>query len=179
MPNEVNDTNVLMLGTAAEAGWSRPRVPIDEPAVLQRVHRWLTEFRQDPTRLLVIDFAEKTILVEYFRAGNMPTRDLYGRRIVQHKFDTGAIRDVDLTYWYNGSEAVADLPPEIADLVHDLGDRKLIAAAMNSGANIFNATDSDWTEPNVCRALELAGVRVVQLLSEAELRACSTRSELP
>jgi hypothetical protein len=170
MPSEVIDTNVLVVGTAAEEGWTRPRVPTSDVAVHQRVYRWLNDFRDDRSRLLVMDFQRKTILEEYQR--NLPRSEHYGRRIVQHKFDTGCIHPVDFDYWANGTEWVAELPTEVTELFHDLGDRKMVAAAFNAGATLVNATDGDWTEAAPVRGLELLGITLVQLLTAAERAAC-------
>lgn len=174
MPSEVVDTNVLVIATAAEQGWTRPRVPTEDIAVQQRVFQWLREFRLDVDRLLVMDLPERTILLEY--KSNLSS-DHFGRRVIQHKFDTGALCVVGLTYWNNGEELVADLPDQEADqYFHDLGDRKMVAAAFFADAPIVNATDGDWTEEAVVAGLELLGVKIVQILTEDERRACKERS---
>ncbi len=122
-----------------------------------------------------MDRTEQTILIEY--RNNLPDARLFGRRVVQHKFDTGALEPVGLTYWNNGAERVADLPDSAADpYIHDLGDRKMVAAAFAANAPIYNATDGDWTEPNVAIGLEMLGVTVHELLTEEERHACKERS---
>ncbi|MFZ4578143.1 MAG: hypothetical protein ACOYOB_07050 [Myxococcota bacterium] len=172
MGSEVVDTNVLMVATAMEQGWSRPRVPVDDLVVMQRVFRWVKAFREDPSRLLVMDAPRRTILEEYNKPKNLSQRDYYGRKVVQHKFDTGAIQFVDLQYWANGTEWVAVLPADVAALFHDLGDRKMVAAAFNADAPIINATDGDWTEAGPAQGLQTLGVVVTQLLTPLELAAC-------
>lgn len=172
MAAEVVDTNVLVVGSALEGGWGRPRVPTDDVKVLRKVAAWLAAFRADATRHLVMDFPLKTILDEYKK--NLVASD-YGRRVVQHKFDTGALRPVEVTYWENARELVAELPLEVKDLIHDIGDHKMVAAAFGANAPIFNATDSDWTDPKVVQALDLLCLRVVQLLTGEELAACKKR----
>lgn len=66
---------------------------------------------------------------------------------------------------------MAHLPSEVVDLVHDLGDRKIVAAAFNAAAPIVNAADSDWSDPRVQVALSQLGVTVIQLLTPSELLA--------
>ncbi len=173
MPAEVVDTNVLVLATAAEQGWTSPRVPTDDTAVLAKVFQWASAFRGDASRQLVMDFPRKTILLEY--KNNLPDFQCFGRRVVQHKFDTGALSIVDLDYWMNGNEAVAVLPTDTDRYFHDLGDRKMVAAASKAVAPIVNATDGDWTEPDVVAGLRALGVTVIELLDADERRACRER----
>ena len=120
----------------------------------------------------MMDFPKRTILKEY--KDNL-RHEHFGRRVVQHKFDTGRMKIVDLTYWSNGDELVADLPEHCVDNFHDLGDRKMVAAAAAANAPIVNATDSDWTEAAVISGLDKLGVSIKQLLTEAERRACKER----
>ena len=87
MGAEVIDTNVLFVATSAHGGARVPDVPTDDPAVLHRVVEWLVAFRADPDRRLVIDFPERTILLEY--QGKLRPEH-FGRQVVQHKIDTGA-----------------------------------------------------------------------------------------
>jgi len=171
MSPEVLDTNVLTIGSAPLADWVHPRIPLAEKILVQKVFQWLRTFREDPTRHLVMD-DEQTILAEYKSRGNMPEFMLYGRQVVQHKISTGATRWVTLAYWANGDERVARLPAEVETLLHDLGDRKMVAAAAAAKAPIVNACDSDWSHENERRALELMSVRVVQILTDEERADC-------
>jgi len=172
MSGEVIDTNVLVVATAAEQGWKQPRVPTNDQEVIQRVFEWVETFRKNKDRHLVMDFPKRTILKEY--KDNL-RHEHFGRRVVQHNFDTGRMKIVDLTYWSNGDELVADLPKHCVDNFHDLGDRKMVAAAAAANAPIVNATDSDWTETAVISGLDKLGVSIKQLLTEAERRACKER----
>lgn len=172
MPAEVIDTNVLCVASALESS-ATVQTPVKDPTVLRRVHEWVVAFRNDRNRRLVMDVPEQTIRTEYQR--NLPNES-YGRRVFIHKFTTGAVEYVPLTYWRNGSEFVANLPdPSYDRNFHDLGDRNLVASAHGSGAPIVNAADSDWTEPDVQAGLNALGVRVVQLLTDDERRALRTR----
>ena len=172
MNSEVVDTNVLTIGSAPMDGWVHPRIPLAERALIQKVFAWVRAFREDASRHLVMD-QEQTILKEYKSRGNMPDFGHYGQRVVQHKFSTGAVTWVDLEYWNNANERVARLPMEVEALVHDLGDRKRIAAAAQ--APIVNACDSDWSHPKEQRALERMGVEVVQISSDDEREHCLGR----
>lgn len=172
MGGEVVDTNVLRVSSVLES--PEPiETPVTDPVVLQRVYEWVKAFRNDRRRRLVMDIPGETIRREYTR--NLPERS-YGHRTLIDKFKTGAVEYVPLTYWNNGNERVAHLPdPSLDAYFHDLGDRKMVAAAHGAGAPIVNATDGDWTEPQVAAGLARLGVRVVQLLTEDERRAIRER----
>jgi hypothetical protein len=172
MPGEVIDTNVLVLASALEQGWSRPRVPTSDVRVFCTVHEWLRTFRSAEARSLVMDLPKRTIWVEYAR--NLAPDD-YGMKVVQSKWDAGLIEVVQLQFESNGEEAVAVLPAEAAAGIHDLGDRKMVAAAFFATAPIVNAADSDWEHPGVVAALEMMGVQVVQLLTPEQRKACKAR----
>lgn len=174
MSREVVDTNVLTIASAPMAGWGHPRIPLAELALVQKVFDWVRVFRDDVERQLVMDLGQ-TIHEEYKSRGNMPEFGHYGRQVVQHKFSTGATHWVELEYWNNGDERVARLRPEVEALVHDLGDRKMIAAAAAAGGPIVNACDSDWTNANEQRALQLMAVELVQVLTDDERSHCRGR----
>jgi hypothetical protein len=173
MPGEVVDTNVLVLASALEEGWSRPRVPTSDLLVFKRVFDWLSAFRVDGDRPLVMDLPQRTIWGEYAR--NVAPEH-YGMRVVQAKWDAGCLHIVTLQFESNGAELVALLPDEVAAGIHDLGDRKMVAAAFEASAPIVNAADSDWEHPHVSAALALLGVEVVQLLTREQRAACKPRS---
>ncbi len=172
MSAEVIDTNVLCVASALESP-ATMRTPVEDPDAIRRVYDWVRSFRNDRSRCLVMDVPEQTIRTEYQR--NL-ANESYGRRVFIHKFTTGAVEYVPLTYWRNGDELVADLPdPKYEANFHDLGDRKLVAVAHGSDAPIVNATDSDWTEPAVQAGLDSLGIRVVQLLTDEERQTLRTR----
>jgi hypothetical protein len=173
VPGEVVDTNVLRVASVRGAAGGI-ETPVTDPGVLRRVYEWVKIFREDRSRRLVMDTPEQTIRKEYAR--NLP-KESYGRRVMIDKFTTGSIEFVQLTYWSNGAERVAHLPdPRLDGNFHDLGDRKIVAAAHCAGAPIINATDGDWTELLVEAGLRELGIEVVQLLSEQERRALRKRS---
>lgn len=170
MSGEVIDTNVLRVASAQESG--RIETPVTDQAVLHRVYEWVKDFHKDRNRKLVMDL-HQTIREEYSR--KLP-KESYGRRVMIDKFTTNSVHYVQLTYWNNGAERVAHLPdPKLDGNFHDLGDRKIVAAAHQAGAPIVNATDGDWTEPLVEAGLRELGIEVIQLLSEQERRALKQR----
>jgi hypothetical protein len=171
MSREVVDTNVLTIASAPMAGWCYPRIPLAEVELVRKVFDWVRAFREDADRCLVMDVCQ-TILSEYKSPGNMPDFNHYGRQVVHHKFSTGAMCWVELEYWTNGDERVARLPENVEALVHDLGDRKMIAAASMAQAPIVNACDSDWSHDSEQRALEIMGVEVLQILTDDERVNC-------
>lgn len=171
MPSEVVDTNVLRV--ASVLGSAAIDTPVTDRAVLQRVYEWVKGFRDDRRRRLVMDAPEQTIRVEYTR--NLP-KESYGRRVMIDKFTTGSVDYVQMTYWSNGTERVAHLPDAALDAnFHDLGDRKMVTAAHGAGAPIVNATDGDWTEPDVQAGLQQLGIEVIQLLNEQERQVLRER----
>jgi hypothetical protein len=170
---EVIDTNVLRVASVQESA-KAIETPVTDPVILRRVYEWVKAFREDRGRRLVMDAPEQTIRKEYDR--NLP-KESYGRRVMLEKFSTNSIELAHLTYWSNGTERVAHLPDSrLDDNFHDLGDRKLVAAAHQAGAPIVNATDGDWTEPLVEAGLRELGIVVIQLLREPERRALRRRS---
>lgn len=170
MSAEVIDTNVLTIASAPQAGWVHPRIPLTRPELVLKVLDWVSAFRDDPERRLVLDLAG-TLLVEYH--DNMDDFMSYGRQVVQHKIQTSAVRWVDLAYQMNGDERVARLPEEVEALLHDLGDRKIVAAAFEASACLVNACDGDWTEPGPAAALALLGIPLVQILTDDERGDCA------
>ncbi|NOY26914.1 MAG: hypothetical protein GXP62_13670 [Oligoflexia bacterium] len=174
MSNEVIDTNVLTIASAPQQGWMHPRIPLREMGLVLKVLEWVEVFRAASDRCLVLDTGG-TILDEYSSRANMPGFLSYGRQVVQHKFQTNAVTFVSLSYWNNGVERVAVLPEEVEVLLHDLGDRKMVAAAFQAEAALVNACDSDWEHPNETRALALLGITLQQILTDEERACCRDR----
>lgn len=175
MPAEVIDSNVLTIATAIPEGWAHPAIPLRDVQLVWKVFDWVRAFRDDQSRQLVLDHPGETIMKEYRSPRNLPRSEYYGRQVIQHKIDTGAICHVQLNYWNNGDEQVAELPVEISELIHDLGDRSKVAAAFEAKAPIVNACDSDWSQANELQALDLMGVRLIQILTDDERRQCRGR----
>lgn len=169
---KVIDTNVLTVATGAMEGWSRPRIPVDDVRIIQKVYSWVKSFRES-SDVLVLD-CDWTIQKEY--RANMRSSQMYGRQVVQAKFDRQEVHYVQLEYWDNGNEKVAKLPEEVEALLHDLGDRKMVAVASKAGAVLVNATDSDWSNDAEQQALSQLGIDLEQVLTDAERDKCRERT---
>lgn len=138
----VVDTNVLI---AASAGDPTHPKDIDatpaEPELREMVWKWLSDFEQSASRM-VLDRAGH-IYAEY---GNKLGFNDYGIQVVMHKWSTAAVDDVDVEYDVQGYGV---LPPTLVPVVHDLEDRKMVAAALavhamfGEGCIAF-AGDTDW-----------------------------------
>lgn len=138
----VVDTNVLIAASAAD-----PMHPKDidatppEPELRKMVWKWLSAFERSESHL-VLDLAGH-IYDEYTR--KLGFND-YGIQVVIHKWSTAAVDDVDVEYDNNGYGV---LPAALATVVHDLADRKIVAAALaayqlfGEGCIAF-AGDTDW-----------------------------------
>lgn len=138
----VVDTNVLIAASAAD-----PTSPKDidatpaEPALRQQVWMWLDRFQQSDSRL-VMDNAMQ-IYDEYNK--KLGFND-FGIQVVMHKWSTSAVDSVPVTYDAHGHGV---LPPILAPTIHDLEDRKMVAAALASHAEfgegcVAFAGDTDW-----------------------------------
>lgn len=152
MADQLIDTNVLIIASAA----CEPKytdVSVDEDDI-ETVLSWLTEFRDDATRHLVIDDLWK-IWEEY---NNKLNGQHFGLQVVAWKLEN-CYRAVPVRYDENGYGIV---PAALAAV--DNSDKKFVAATLHDPANIhiINAADSDWKEHEV--ALKAHSVVVVELL---------------
>lgn len=138
----VVDTNVLIAASAAD-----PRHPSDidatphDPALRLQVWQWLRTFREGATRL-VLD-RQQAILGEYRHKLNDGD---YGLQVVIHKWSSCAVDLVSLAY---DSDGHALLPADLAPVIHDRADRKLVAACLEAqrcygDCGIAFAGDTDW-----------------------------------
>lgn len=168
---KVVDTNVLTVATGATEGWTRPRIPTDDAGIIHKVFQWVAAFRKS-TELLVLDY-DWMIQTEY--SNNIPSSNLYGRQVVQDKIDRNQVRYVKLEHWMNGNEKVAELPDDVTALLHDLGDRKMVAAAAAAAAILVNATDSDWSNEAEQEALKRLKIQLEQVLTDEEREQCRER----
>jgi predicted nucleic acid-binding protein len=115
------------------------------------VLQWLTAFRKDRSRNLVLDRGRE-IWREYMK--NLSKEDL-GRKVVVDKIQS-AIRYVTVQAEHHDSA--------VAAAVHDPSDRKFVATALADEGNssIVNACDTDWYD---CEdALSKDGIVVEQLI---------------
>lgn len=150
--DQLIDTNVLIIGSAAvEPKYSDVSVDADD---IEVVFKWLTEFRDDSTRRVVVDELWK-IWDEY---NNKLNAQHFGLQVIHRKLES-CLRMVPVTYDDDGYGIV---PPTLTAV--DNSDKKFIAAALNDPANIHivNAADSDWKQHDA--ALKKHGIVVVELL---------------
>ncbi len=152
MSDHVVDTNVLLVASAVH-----PYSPFDDthvPITEQRtVFDWLTEFRADTQRQMVLDDLFK--IYEEYR--NKLSDQDFGLQVIHEKMQ--AVRQVNLAWDGNGHAVVP-----VAFGAFDPSDRKFLAAALTDPAtiSIVNAADSDWLE--IEAELATAGVTVVHVL---------------
>lgn len=138
----VVDTNVLIAASAADPAQSHPiDATPDDPALRQQVWAWLHAFETGPSHL-VLD-AEGKIFDEYQH--KLGFND-YGLQVIMQKWSTVAVDTVSLRYDADGH---AELPTALAGVVHDLADRKMVAAALQAYTDfgegcVAFAGDTDW-----------------------------------
>jgi hypothetical protein len=162
------DTNVLI---AASAAMARQRgetllshhleVTPDDPALQARVLAWLEDFAASPTRL-VLDTAG-AINIEYHR--KLDFHD-YGIQVLMWKLSREEVDRVEIDFDADGNGIV---PQPLDDVVHDLADRKMVAAALQAlslpgTSAIAFAGDTDWHdwEPQLTRT----GLTLLPLIPE-------------
>ncbi len=142
------DTNVLI---AARAAMARRRgttllphhreVSPPDPALQEQVLCWLEGFAASPAHL-VLDVAG-AINIEYHH--KLDFHD-YGIEVVMAKLYRDEVDRVQVDYDHDGAGI---LPQPLDEVVHDLADRKMVAAALQalnlpgSSAIVF-AGDTDW-----------------------------------
>lgn len=138
----VVDTNVLIAASAADPAHPKDidATPAD-PALREAVWKWLFKFEQSESHL-VLDWAGH-IEAEY---GKKLGFNDYGIQVVMHKWSTAAVDGVEVSYDNDGHGV---LPATLAAVVHDLADRKMVAAALAAHAMfgegcIAFAGDTDW-----------------------------------
>ncbi|WP_018858532.1 hypothetical protein [Rhizobium sp. 42MFCr.1] len=138
----VIDTNVLIAASAAD-----PNNPKDidatpaDPDRRMEVWDWLGAFEKSESRL-ILD-SDLKILEEY--RNKLGFND-YGIQVVIHKMSTAALDNVLVEYDASGHGV---LPATLEAVVHDLEDRKMVAAALESHSSfgegcIAFAGDTDW-----------------------------------
>ncbi len=143
-PRYVVDTNVLIAASAADPQQQKDidATPSD-PGLRLQVWEWLDQFRSSDARL-VLDTDSK-IYEEY--TNKLGFND-FGIQVVMHKWSTAATDDVSVHYDADGHGV---LPASLAPVIHDLADRKMVAAALEA-ARVFDvapiafAGDTDWHE---------------------------------
>ena len=162
-PRYVVDTNVLIAASAVLnpiSSSAKDATPKD-PELRQEVHEWLTEYQCSDSRM-VLD-GEGGINQEY--CDNLGFND-FGRQVVIHKQSTCVVDYVDVLYDDNGH---GYLEEPLASVIHDLSDRKMVAAALEAlalegGCVIANSGDTDWYD--WVEALLKQGIEVEQIIRD-------------
>lgn len=140
----VVDTNVLIAASVGD-----PVNPKDmdatpsDPDLRLQIWEWLDRFQSSDARM-VLD-TESKIYDEY--TNKLGFND-FGIQVVMHKWSTAATDDVFVQYDPDGHGV---LPASLAPVIHDLADRKMVAAALEAvrvfgQAPIAFAGDTDWHE---------------------------------
>lgn len=138
----VVDTNVLIAASAVDSSSpvARDATPSD-PVLRQKVWQWLSDFQQSKSHL-ILD-GQGGIEEEY---GHKLKFMDFGRQVVMHKWDTCAVDQVSVDY---DSDGHGILEEPLQTVVHDLADRKMVAAALDAltehgETTIAFAGDTDW-----------------------------------
>lgn len=157
MKHHVIDTNVLLVASAAHpySPFCDTHVPVQ---LRETVLDWVIQFRDDPTRLLVLDTAFE-IYNEYRR--KLTDQD-FGLQVIHEAMKTLVAVEIEFDSDGNGI-----VPAPLQRL--DCSDRKLAAAALAGPppTTLVNCTDSDWIEhEEPCKEVGL----VVEHLLETWLR---------
>ncbi len=138
----VVDTNVLIAASAAD-----PTSPADisatpdDPNLRLKIWTWLSEFEAGESRL-VLDGSMR-IFDEY--RNKLDFGD-FGIQVVMNKWSKDQVDNVDVSYDAYGHGV---LPDTLEIVVHDLADRKIVAASIASHSRfgegcIAFAGDTDW-----------------------------------
>ncbi|MBP2309812.1 hypothetical protein GBZ48_35630 [Azospirillum melinis] len=138
----VVDTNVLIAASACD-----PHHPADieaTPADLTlrlTIWEWLVAFQQSDSRLIL-----DTELKIYDEYRNKLDYNDYGIQVVMDKWSTSAVDNVVVEY---DSDGHGILPDTLIPIIHDLADRKMVAATLASHIEfgegcIAFAGDTDW-----------------------------------
>ncbi len=138
----VVDTNVLIAASAAD-----PVNPADidatptDPALRLAVWHWLDAFERSDSRF-VFDTANR-IWDEY---NNKLGFTDFGIQVVMSKWSKCAVDSVVVDYDKHGH---GELPATLTPIIHDLADRKMVAASIASHAEfgegcVAFAGDTDW-----------------------------------
>ena len=158
----VVDTNVLIAASAVD-----PQHPHDidatphDPELRLQLWQWLADFSDSKSHLVLDN--QGRIADEYQH--QLDFND-FGVQVLMHKWSTAAVDTVDVYYDADGN---AVLPPELMPVVHDVADRKFVAAALSAEQSlgltpIVFAGDTDWHDWE--QALEKTGITLLPLLED-------------
>ncbi|MBZ5708109.1 hypothetical protein [Nannocystis pusilla] len=165
MAEWVIDTNVLIIATTAQQGRPPRRIANDENPVpvttekeLWEVFSWLEAVNKDPSTYVVLDVLHHFIEKEY---SNKIEKDEYGRMVIANKLTKCHYRPVYVEPDENGDPWI---PHDAGHKVFDHADRRMVAAAVESGAPIANACDTDWLDLLHDGTLAELGISVHQII---------------
>lgn len=138
----VVDTNVLIAGSACDPGSTVAGVATpDDPILREKVRQWLASFESSVSRMVI----DGNMRIDREYRNNLGPMD-YGMQVFMHKWSVCQVDIVDVSYDTNGH---AVLDEYLQAIVHDLEDRKMVAAAVSAivehgNCAISFASDSDW-----------------------------------
>lgn len=138
----VIDTNVLIAASAAD-----PMLPKDidatpqDPALRRQVWQWLDQFEQSQSRLV---FDSSLRIYEEYQH-KLGFND-FGIQVVMNKWSKAEVDHVGVEY---DDEGHGILPDTLSPVIHDMADRKMVAAALSAHDSfgegcIAFAGDTDW-----------------------------------
>jgi hypothetical protein len=141
-PRYVVDTNVLIAASAADpiAPKDIDATP-DDPKLRRAIWEWLDKFQASASHM-VLD-SDLKIYAEY--QNKLGFND-FGIQVVLHKWSTAAVDSVFVAYDSAGHGVV---PDTLVPVIHDLADRKMVAAALDAERTLGQcpiafAGDTDW-----------------------------------
>lgn len=165
MTQHVIDTNVLIVASSADESspFQPEATPVEEECLRKLVLTWLNEFHTSDKHS-VLDVCWH-IAGEY---QNKLTDQDYGWLVIKDKIDW---QQINWVQFGEDKDGHAVLPEEIAHLVPDLADRKMIAAILavltndqSADVSLVNACDSDWLMNQ--DALQAHRIQILQLLPD-------------
>jgi hypothetical protein len=160
----VIDTNVLLAASAASpTAGDMPDVSPSEPEHQEKVFRWLEEFEQSPSRIVIDFHKDSGIYAEYHQRLN---GSHYGMLVLHGKLTQALYDAVELSFDAHGH---AHLPADWEAIIHDRADRKMVAAGFaarkeHGSCAIAFASDTDWHGWQ--EALEQAGLCIEPVIPE-------------
>ena len=164
----VVDTNVLIVasGEHPESPFSSANHPVESSEYAEQVFNWVCSLATSAARM-VMD-CDDVIYKEY---RNKLTEQDYGLIVLREKMARGEMDYVALEWEEEpgNPDPVAVLQQKLKDAIHDLSDRKMVAACITANdecgkSTIVNACDTDWIECE--EILQQEDVVVEQLIDE-------------
>jgi len=167
----VIDTNILIVATTAQLGHPPEimlrkgnKVPVEAAEDLEAVFSWLEAINRDKEALIVLDQPYGLIEEEY--SHNIKKHE-YGRMVIANKLSQGLYRRVDVEVDNDGIATILhDAAEKNPNIVKDPADRRMVAAAVEAGAPIANACDTDWLDLLADGTLETLGIRVHHVIEK-------------